>query len=492
MTSHDLSEVIFHDGPYPPMPSLGFPWLPMASHGLWSPAAMVRQGRFANAGSIGAATENTLAERARVAAAAKAAAEQEAERRRVVEAAAKAEAERVAAEERAAAEEFARLQAAEEDAARRVVEEAEAILAAMAEAIYAEAEAEVVAQLAAEVAVEAAAEEVLAAAARAAARLQIEAQMVLEAEVADAEVAAELARRSRELTLIFSDIRAHSVPAADKAKTSDPFATFTLLNGRSGLVETGRTQPVYNNLDPKWPHLVKLFLAAGTEAAMEQAPRVLVRVYDKDLTDADDLLGECEVALSEAKGSHKEVAVHGVGDFGDFAISFKHELATRVSPAATLTLSAIRATGMPKPPKGKKSTAMHDAYLRFHLLEMPAHGTPGHGGDAAASASASASATAAEPTFAATPTMPNTTKPDWGSLELSLPLPRGSARPPLLALGLWDDDVHSDDEALAFQDVRLAEGKGAAEHSVKMIGRKGSGCKEVVVSFVAKIVPVKK
>ena len=91
------------------------------------------------------------------------------------------------------------------------------------------------------------------------------------------------------------------MPAADKAKSSDPYASFTLLNGRTELVECGRTQPIYNNLNPKWVGDVQLFLAPGTEAARERQPKLLVRVYDKDLTDADDLLGECEVRAAAAE-----------------------------------------------------------------------------------------------------------------------------------------------------------------------------------------------
>ena len=67
----------------------------------------------------------------------------------------------------------------------------------------------------------------------------------------------------------------------------------------------------------------------------------------------------------------------------------------------------------------------------------------------------------------------------------------GSSRLPLLGIGLWDDEVGSradDDEPLAFEDVRLAEGGGA--HAVKLVGRKGGGVgKHVTVHFTATVVP---
>ena len=61
-----------------------------------------------------------------------------------------------------------------------------------------------------------------------------------------------------------------------------------------------------------------------------------------------------------------------------------------------------------------------------------------------------------------------------------------SARPALLTIGLWDNDVKDADDALAFEDVRLSAGGG--EHSVKMVGSKGSGCKHVTVSFTVAVV----
>ena len=69
---------------------------------------------------------------------------------------------------------------------------------------------------------------------------------------------------------------------------------------------------------------------------------------------------------------------------------------------------------------------------------------------------------------------------------MALQLPRGSARPPLLEIGLWDDELKNEDDALAVAEVRLSQDGGA--HSIELIGRKGSGCKRVRVSFVVSMV----
>jgi hypothetical protein len=318
-------------------------------------------------------------------------------------------------------------------------------------------------------------------------------------------------RRERELTLIVSAISAHGVPAADKAKTSDPYVQFTLLNGRPGVAPTtARTRPVYNNLNPVYLDEVQLLLRAGTAAAMDRAPQLRVRVYDKDLTGVDELLGEAEVTLpfdppaGDARyGAIDELLVKGVGDFAgkDCTVSFRFELSTSIAPAATLLLSGVKVSGLPEPKsKGGKSPggkslggksagakspgavpgaagALQDPYIRFSLLETGEDDLD----------STHAGGHEATSTSVVTPTIQNATKADWGTLTLTLALPRGSARPPLLAIGLWDEDTRSDDDALAFEDVRLNAAGGV--HTVKLIGRKGSGMgKHVHVEFKAEFV----
>ena len=301
--------------------------------------------------------------------------------------------------------------------------------------------------------------EKLEAAAKAAAEAAEEEKAAAEA------AAAQAAKEEQEFTLLLSDIAAFGVPDADKRGGSDPYARFTLLNGSEGDgAATARTQPLYNVVDPAWTGGCSLLLPAGSEAAMEKAPKLKVMVFDKDLTTADDALGEAEVSLADAAaGAIDKLALAGKNGHADFAISFKYALSEAVAPAATLTLTAIKASGVPdKDATGHTS----DPYLSFKLREV---------GDLVE--------------CAATPAQPNTEAPDWGELAITLELPRGSARPPLLTVRLWDDDVHDDDDALAQQDVRLALGEGgaAAPQEVTLTGRKGV-CKEVPMSFTATLV----
>jgi hypothetical protein len=267
---------------------------------------------------------------------------------------------------------------------------------------------------------------------------------------------------------------------------------------------------VYNNLNPVYLDEVQLLLRAGTAAAMDRAPQLRVRVYDKDLTGVDELLGDAEVTLpfdppaGDARyGAIDELLIKGVGDFAgkDCTVSFRFELSTSIAPAATLLLSGVKVSGLPEPKsKGGKSPggkslggksagakspgavpgaagALQDPYIRFSLLETGEDDLD----------STHAGGHEATSTSAVTPTIQNATKADWGTLTLTLALPRGSARPPLLAIGLWDEDTRSDDDALAFEDVRLNAAGGV--HTVKLIGRKGSGMgKHVHVEFKAEFV----
>lgn len=81
--------------------------------------------------------------------------------------------------------------------------------------------------------------------------------------------------------------------------------------------------------------------------------------------------------------------------------------------------------------------------------------------------------------------------PNWGNLRLTLDLPRGSARPPLLAIGLWSGDPRSEHEGLAVEDVRLslrADDLGfIGIQDVQLVPRKGFGCKQASMSFAARI-----
>ena len=454
------------------------------------------------------------AERAREEARLAAAATQIQARQRGKEGRAKAErARREALEAARLAAEAARLAAEKAEAERRAaLLEAERLKRARLEAERLEAErleAER-ARIAAEATAKAEAERAEAAAKAEAQRLERE-RLAAERAARERAEREDKERRERELTLIVSAISAYGVPAADKARTSDPYVLFTLLNGRPGVAPTmARTRPVYNNLNPVYLDEVQLLLRAGSAAAMDRAPQLRVRVYDKDLTGVDELLGEAEVTLSfdpiagDARyGAIDKLLVQGVGDFAgkDCTVSFRLELSTSIAPAATLLLSEIKASGLPEPnSKGGKSPgakvrgaksagaksmgavpgamgALQDPYIRFSLLETGEEDLD----------STHAGGHEATSTSVVTPTIQNATKADWGTLTLTLELPRGSARPPLLALGLWDEDTRSDDDALAFEDVRLNAAGGV--HTVKLIGRKGSGMgKHVHVEFKAEFV----
>jgi hypothetical protein len=430
------------------------------------------EGCFLNADKITAETAMALERRARAAAARLAAQEAarekaEADLRKAEEEARQAEVDRIAALE-------AKRQAAEAEAARQKAAEEEKAMAKAAEekAARQKAEEEAAArQRAEEEAAAEMAERKRVADEEAAAKAEDEAHFAAEEAAAIEAKRKEVERLTREQTLVISDIRAHGVPVADRQGLSDPYASFTLLNGTAGMTAPmGRTQPIYNNLDPTWTDRVQLFLAAGTAAAMDGVPSVLVRLYDHDLSSPDTLLGEREVELAAESGSQEELSLRGVDGFKDSTISFRFALSSIISPAATILISGISATGLPKGKRlpggkmvGDKGASFADPYLRFRLLE-----TMG-----------------AEEAMATTPAIPDTTKPNWGDLELALPLPRGSARPPLLGIGLWDDNVKTDDDALAFLEIRLPNDGG--EQSVKMVGRKGSGCKHVNVSFTVTV-----
>lgn len=217
---------------------------------------------------------------------------------------------------------------------------------------------------------------------------------------------------------------------------------------------------------PARPKRVRVALTPSSpcRACARAAAQVRVRVFDKDLTDADDPLGEAHVTLDKEKGSFDHLEMKGMGGFADFSISFSYEVSTYISPAATLTLSTISAKKVPKADKSGKSKRARasDPYFVFKLLEV---------GDLIESAQ--------------TPVIDNSEEPDWGPLSITLELPRGSSRPPLIMCRVWDENIYDEDQAFASNDIRLLAGGG--EHEVSLMGRKGI-CGGVDVSFHASIV----
>ena len=79
----------------------------------------------------------------------------------------------------------------------------------------------------------------------------------------------------------------------------------------------------------------------------------------------------------------------------------------------------------------KRGSGTSDPYINFKLLEC---------GDVSETAR--------------TATKPNDPNPEWAE-ELCLSLPRGSSRPPLLHVQLWDDDLKKSDDPLALAETRL-------------------------------------
>ena len=430
-------------------------------------AALVAKAEATAAAAAAAAAEKAARDRA----AAEAARKEKAEQKKL-EKAAKMEAERRAAEEAAAR------QAAKEAAeARRIAAEIAAEEAAAEEAEEAKAKAEEEVRLAAE-------EE-----ARAAAEAEA-AERAAEEAAAAAAAAAEAERIAQEYTLILSNIRATNVPDADKHGGSDPFARFTLmeldLSPRPGFptveIEQGRTQPIFNESNPVWPHNVQLVLPSGQAYRMMEngGPLIKVAILDKDLTTSDDVLGVAEVRLSGESGSIKDCnlgTVEGTstalqlnpfnsgGAVDGFTISFDYALTKWVSPAATLTINNIKAFGVPE--GGDKGSGA-DPYLRFKLLEC---------GDLDEAVRTSSQRNVKNPVWS------KSTDPNWEPLTLNLP--RGSPRPPLLLIRLWDDDLNSEDDALAMTEVRLEpsappkSGKSSGKMQLELtgIGRKNKGVK---------------
>ena len=88
--------------------------------------------------------------------------------------------------------------------------------------------------------------------------------------------------------------------------------------------------------------------------------------------------------------------------------------------------------------------------------------------------------------MARTTTKPNDKNPVW-SEPLELQLPRGSPRPPLLMVRLWDDDRNDADDPLATTDVRLeptsvTKGSSSGKCEMGLVGI-GRGNRGVKVSF---------
>ena len=185
-------------------------------------------------------------------------------------------------------------------------------------------------------------------------------------------------------------------------------------------------------------------------------PTVRIVVFDKDMTTSDDVLGQVDVQL--AGGAALNVPTERTvtlsdpsGKYRDFDLSFSWVLSDVVPPPSTLSITRVKANGV-----GKKG--MQDPYIMFKLLEC---------GDLLQMARLS--------------TKVNETDPDWGDETITLSLPHGQSRPPLIKVFLWDEDCLDDDDGLATTDCRLPDGASGTV-KLELVGV-GKGNKNVDIAF---------
>ena len=279
---------------------------------------------------------------------------------------------------------------------------------------------------------------------------------------------AERKRQQAEFTLAIGGLRAFGVPCADENSGSDPYVEFELLELEEGAEERNRTEALQDaGEEPVWPGSLQITLPAGSPPALSKTPLLRVSLFDQDLTNDDDLLGVAELrvdASAAEEGRVERLSLEGQrralllggGQFEDHFLSFSWRLLPFVPPAATLLLTAIEAKGLPisavaKGKKAKKKDRLSDPYLRFSLLEV---------GDLLEEARV--------------PAQPGVKDAKWDGVTLSVALPKGSPRPPLLSIRMWDDDLHEQDKALAKAEVRLSEAREG------LVAAKLQGLKKVV------------
>jgi len=296
---------------------------------------------------------------------------------------------------------------------------------------------------------------------------------IAEQERLAAEAAAEAARQEAEYTLVFSAIKATNVPNADKRGGSDPYCRFTLLELEDDTIETGRTQPIFNEPNPCWTHAVQLTVPNGASRStpptgqatrlVEKGPLVRVAIFDKDVTTSDDCIGQAEVRLAAGATSGEQQSVEMIdptGKHAPFQMAFEWELRDEVPPASILVLSDIKVKSNLRDTDSKRGSGGSDAYVVFRLLEC---------GDLHLQTQ--------------TPPQPNVVRPSWRESR-TLSLPHGQSRPCLLQVYLWDDDKDDDDDPLATSDVRLGTRtdfrRGTIDVELRGVGR-GNG--DVTLQF---------
>ena len=170
----------------------------------------------------------------------------------------------------------------------------------------------------------------------------------------------EIKARFPEGTLTVFGLAAYNVPDVDTiGRISDPFVRVSLLDAKLETededAQLGRemdpiafrdhcdrykiaaqTSAVQNSTDPTWPdEVLEIVLPAGTP----RSPRVLVRVWDDDVTKSDDPLASLEVQLEPLGGKFEKLALKGRDDLPDILIDFEYKV---LEPGAGATREPVK------------------------------------------------------------------------------------------------------------------------------------------------------
>ena len=100
-------------------------------------------------------------------------------------------------------------------------------------------------------------------------------------------------QEDKEITLTISELAGRALKAMDWGGTSDPYMTFT-VGDSTEKARRVQTTVIKKSLNPEWRETLELQVSSADIAAED----LRIRVFDKDLVGADDLIGEVRVALS--------------------------------------------------------------------------------------------------------------------------------------------------------------------------------------------------
>jgi len=245
-----------------------------------------------------------------------------------------------------------------------------------------------------------------------------------------------LVKEPTPLTLQVFHVKAFDVADADKSYGSgiaDPYVRFS--HPSSGV--SSRTEARRNQANPEFEHRVQMTMPEG----FEHPPRILVTLWDKDWLSEDTMLAQQEVCLDGViqegeeidDGTNAKLNLKGQGEYPDVKVHFSYAYSFTVPAAAIVEIFDLKAFGVPDADVRKgtqEKPDVSDPYMRFVLLE-------------------SDKLIAAE-----TSERMNATNPEWTE-TISIACPRGSPRPPLFQVCLWDKDWGNPDDSLASDDVRL-------------------------------------